>query len=251
MSIASLLCDNYERRARLRPALLVALPAIMGIVSCFPSFTVSYALLAILIACGAVALVAQLGRDRGKVLEPRLFALWGGKPTTQLLRHSTKHLPDATRERYHNKLQALVPGIVLPSRLLEGIEPAAADSVYDSCAQFLREKTRDNSKYPLLYSENVSYGFRRNLWAMKPTGIAFGLAGLVVSGVAAIAGIKDGVVPAVPAAAVLIDALLLAFWMLRITPSWVRLTAFAYAERLLAVCDTIESRTAEVSLNQS
>jgi hypothetical protein len=32
---------------------------------------------------------------------------------------------------------------------------------------------------------------------------------------------------------------MLVWWLLRITSNWVRLAAFAYAERLLGTCDTL------------
>jgi len=41
-------------------------------------------------------------------------------------------------------------------------------------------------------------------------------------------------------AGALLNASLLAWMMLRVSPEWVRLAGIAYAERLLAACDSLE-----------
>ena len=109
------------------------------------------------------ALLTQLGRDAGKNKEKGLWDSWGGKPTTQLLRHRDHQLDPNTKSRYHAKLAAIVPGIRMPSPEEEAQDPQAADHVYDSCVKYLIQKTRDHKQFPLLFHENVSYGFRRDL----------------------------------------------------------------------------------------
>ena len=39
----------------------------------------------------------------------------------------------------------------------------------------VREETRDHTAYPLLFSENITYGFRRNLAGLKPTALVCNL----------------------------------------------------------------------------
>src|SRR5262249_46640777 len=109
-----------------------------------------------------------------------------------------------------------------------------------SCADFLREKTRDKERFPLVHAANREYGFRRNLWGMKPAAIALGVVSLAATIVPAF---TDRIsLPAEPLrmiAAAGAQAALVVFWVLRITPEWVRSTGFAYAERLLAACDSL------------
>lgn len=238
MPFSSLLPDEYERRARLTPALLVSLPPTLAVVCWFPNLSWPQ-LTSALVLPAFLALLAQTGRDRGKMLEPDLFRRWGGKPTTQLLRYRSSLLADSTRERYHRKLQECIPGIQLPSPIIEATDPQEADSIYDSCALFLREKTRNKKDFPLVFSENVSYGMRRNLWGMKPAGIALSIAGVTASMLATILETKPGHIAAFPAVATLANSLMLTFWLVRITPEWVRVPAFSYAERLLAACDSL------------
>ncbi|MBA4105113.1 MAG: hypothetical protein C0485_05090 [Pirellula sp.] len=107
-------------------------------------------------------LAAQLGRDLGKQKEPELWLAWGGKPTTQLMRHRDRQLDAITKQRYHNKIAHLIP-ITIPTPDVEMAEPGIADDTYDSCVIWLISRTRSTSNYPLLFKENVNYGFRRNL----------------------------------------------------------------------------------------
>ena len=80
--------DTYTRRARLYPALLVALPLGLATLAWFPEGLAGWGTLWGLVTwSGATALLAQVGRDKGRVKEPGLFEQWGGKPTTRMLRH--------------------------------------------------------------------------------------------------------------------------------------------------------------------
>jgi hypothetical protein len=185
------------------------------------------------------ALLAQLGRDRGKSKEPQLYQQWGGKPTTQLLRQRDKYLDPHTKARYHGKLGVLIPGIQLPTADEEANAPGAADAIYDSCVLYLREKTRDRDKFRMVYQENVNYGFRRNLWGMKQAGVFLSFISLVACVLALIVNYASPT-EWVAIAGALLNASLLAWMMLRVSPEWVRLAGIAYAERLLAACDSLE-----------
>jgi len=55
----------------------------------------------------------------------------------------------------------------LPSAQEEADDPAKADAFYGRCGAWLRENTRDTKKFNILFNENVTYGFRRNLFALK------------------------------------------------------------------------------------
>jgi hypothetical protein len=233
--------DRYTIRARLAPALLVALPIGLATFAWFPDgVRIWGAVWAFIAWSGGTALLAQIGRDAGRRKEPSLFEMWGGKPTTRMLRHRETQNASIL-ERRHKKLKALIRNVKLPTTAEEAAEPAAADSVYESCAAFLRERTRDHNKFPLVFEENCSYGFRRNLLGLKPVGLALAVAG----------GIAVATVPlAAPAARVGdrlavvvisggVNLLLTLGWLFIFTPSWVRVPADAYAERLLGAIESL------------
>lgn len=235
----SLFSNEYERRARLKPTLLVCLPPTLAATCWFADLSAPQALTGLLVYCGLTALLSQLGRDQGKRKEPWLFEKWGGKPTSQLLRHRSSYLGADTRQRYRRALADLVPQLSLPTVQAEQSDPNAADATYDSCAAALRERTRDTSRFPLVFAENINYGFRRNLWGMRSAGVGLSIVGLVASVGAAIAKSVDGWPPALAVVASALNGLMLVWWILRINPDWVRLAAFAYAERLLASCEVL------------
>jgi len=237
--------DAYNIRARLAPMLLVLLPAALAGISWFPPEAKWQA--AIAGVGGTLALgvlFAEMGRDLGKKKEQHLYKLWGGKPSTQLLSFRASNLNSLTLKRYHEILQRVRRDLRLPSsQEAELADTASADKVYESCGDFLRRETRDKTKFPLLFETNISYGFRRNLWAMKPA--AIGIA--VLSGAAC--GIRvytlalgSGSAMPIPTVSSVLILLLLVWWAVRISPSWVKPIAFAYAAQLLEACQTLEDR---------
>lgn len=231
--------DTYSLKARLWPVLLHFLPLGLAVIAWFPEKFAGWGLLlGVATPCGLTALLTELGRDQGKKKEPWLFERWGGMPTTQLLRHRDSTLDANTKTRYHKKLGVLIPDIQMPSPRKEKASPLAADQVYESCGRFLRQRTRDKQQFPLVFKELVSYGLRRNLWGMKPSGLLVALIGLVASIVPFVATLSDRVPPAAVVASIL-NLFLLVWWALRITPDWVRLAGFAYAHALLAACEIL------------
>lgn len=246
IDIATLVSDPYNRKARLQPALLVMLPALVMAFPLVPALESRWAaIVGLIVYCGGAMLLTQLGRDRGKTLEQALFNHWGGKPSVALLRHSDSRLPKQTKNRYRDFLQRNVPGLCLPTAEQETQSPAAADEAYEAAGWWLRAQTRDHKAFALLFEENMNYGCRRNLWAMKPAALAFDLVVLVA--VVAVILIKrkatmlatfSTVHLAIWLGLAVATAHLLAF-ILIVRRSWVRLPADAFAEQLLAACDVL------------
>ena len=163
----------------------------------------------------------------------------GGIPTIMLLRHRDQTIEAPTKARYHHILSKMIPDVDLPSKQKEIENPSEADEVYASCTEFLKEATRDHVKFSLVFQENSNYGFRRNLWGMRAAGLVVSAIGTVACGAVFVYRLRQ---PAnawlVSAVSALISAVLLFLWTCRFTPSWVRMTAFAYARQLLAACDS-------------
>ena len=233
--------DEYTRNARLKPAFLIALPIALTVaVLGFKQSATEGTLFGLASSLGFTFLLSQLVRDRGKAREPWLFQRWNGKPTTAMLRHGDTRLNVHTRARYHKRLSEMLPEISLPTAELEKANPAEADATYASCGDYLLSKTRDKERFQLLFQENVNYGFRRNLWAMKPVGIAISILSLAALAlVTQIEARADAVPWFANLTAIAIVALLLAWWVVRITPSWVKIVGDAYALRLLASIDEL------------
>ena len=202
-------------------------------------------LLGIISTGGGTALLAQIGRDRGSKKQSALWAGWGGSPTTRLLRFQDSR-NRVILTRWRAKLERLW-GQALPTEEEEARDPAGADQQYEAAISFLREATRDTSKFPLVFAENVNYGIRRNLWGLKPYGVVVAALAsvaawslfLLSAGLPTAEPWLDTVVTNPEGATItrlvgsLFNTTAVAVWLFVITPAWVRTAAEAYAQRLL------------------
>jgi hypothetical protein len=235
------LFDHYSFRARLQPALLTLLPAAFGIFAWTGSGAKwQSALWTLFGTVGGTFFLAILARNLGKRLEPSLWDSWGGSPTTQLLRHTGTGNP-VLRERWHKFLSKLL-GKPLPTLQEEQADAKAADYVYNAGIKLLINKTRDVKKFHLLYKENVQYGYCRNLLAMRPMGLGFCLLGSAACLAAGLWNAHVGDSKVYPWVCLAADLMFLVWWIFTINPAWVKVPAFAYAERLLESVENISLR---------
>ncbi len=242
--------DVYDLRARVLPMLLCLLPALLALWSVFgdqqPWWKNGASLL---LACGIIFLLSRIARDAGKRIENRLFEAWSGPPSTQLLRHRDTKLDVHSKRRLHEQLGTLT-GLRFPTAKGEAQDPSKADEVYRSASKWLISKTRDTNRFPLLFKENIHFGFQRNALGLRWVGTTIALATSLI--LAAHVGIVSTLPPYLDVAAaqkmtsamslaMLVAIALLAVWVFAITPSAARRTAFAYAERLLEAAETLAS----------
>ncbi|HXP51353.1 MAG TPA: hypothetical protein VN922_15455 [Bacteroidia bacterium] len=227
--------DKYTIKARLYPSFLVLLPAfVMSIYYITDLEKYIHYFTAVIVVGLFTFLLSQLGRDKGKLKEPELHKFFGGKPTTQILRHNNSHIDSITKRRYHDILLQKIPGIQIPTLQEENQNKNNADAIYESCVKFLISKTRDTKKFNLLFKENINYGFRRNLWGMKTWALFLLFCCLVLHSYIMTSHFtvfnqfanKDiGLFTYF-----LFNTL---FWLIIVNKDWIRIPAFAYAERLI------------------
>lgn len=103
----------------------------------------------------------------------------GGMPSVILLRRNDSVLTENTKERYR-KFLARKLAVVAPNPELELDNQQINDAFYEQCGNWLRENTRDVKKFDLLFSENVTYGFRRNLFGLRRLAIGLNLITVVL-----------------------------------------------------------------------
>ena len=235
--------DSYTLQARLMPTYIVLLPVAVGLQVWLPEGAILERLGTILVAPAPLAiLLAQLGRDRGYRLQKQLWTSWGGVLTTQMLRHRRTEGNPVMQQSYHAYIERLFPNLTIPTSEEENANPQAADRVYEAATRQLIAATRDRDRFPLIYKENVNYGFRRNLWGLRPLGLILSIGGAVICLVRWLLS-ADPVAPPsqnidwfLACGACLVMASLWVFWIKR---SWVRIPAEAYAERLFESCELL------------
>jgi hypothetical protein len=243
--------DAYERKARLYPALLALLPLIVTftLLNSTNASSLSRAV-SIAASCGGLFLMTNVCRELGGRLEVKLYREWGGKPTTQLLRHRDKRIEGATKKRYHAFLAARI-NEPFPDKQQEEQNPDNADEIYQSGVRWLLSHTRPNGNkdFDLIFNENVAYGFRRNALGIKPFGLiaSFGSTCWILAHEGVLAGTTQyffdpAAFRQMPEAAIVslaVSISLIFIWTFFLTKACTRSAAFTYAEMLLRACDSI------------
>lgn len=231
--------DRYERQARLKPALLALLPALVTLAVWQPRvWTVLSGLVSLLAGCGLTFLMAKVARYRGQIVQHALVTRYCGRMTEVFLRHRDPSLGSATKARYHAFLTSR--GLPMPTPDEERTAPRDADSHYRAAVDWLLEVTRNEKDYPLVKDELIDYGFRRNLLGLKSVGILVAAGVLVVHlwlAVANFGGDENRFWTATAVAVAM--AGVLSAWTFVVRMAFVEDASRSYAVRLLAACDVI------------
>jgi hypothetical protein len=225
--------DAYSLRAQWAPVLTAILPVVFAACASVPELaSFKGATGGGLLVAGLPPILAQFSRNRGKALEPKLWAEWGGKPTTRLLRHRDKSIAEPTKARYFETLRAA--GIVRPTPEQEAADPAAADAQYESAGDWLRRHTRHPKPGDLVSAKNASYGFARNALGLRWIGLTLAIATMAAVGTYAVhLHLSATEVSPMVVVAFLVNVGAAALWIFAVSPAWVRSEADAYAVALL------------------
>jgi hypothetical protein len=204
---------------------LAALPAIVllgtGLVD--PQHAASV----LAMALGAVGIViCGLIRDAGRRRQSDLWRDWGGSPTLRRLRWRAATDTSVVR-RLHGRVESVTKE-ALPNLAEETADPESADRRYNEATAALRELTRPRKDFPLVFEENVEYGFRRNCLGIRPIALAVALSIMAASVILVLSGDDAS---RFWAAAVTGATAAVGWWRL-ITPDWVRSAGEVYADRL-------------------
>jgi hypothetical protein len=222
--------DAYNLRARLAPAGLAAMPALVLLGGGLASPTELASIAAM--ACGGIGIVvAGLARESGRRLQPRLWRSWGGSPTLHRLRWRSGEDTEQLARRHAGLSE--VAGFAMPTADEEKTDPLGADARYEEATGLLRNLTRRREMYPLVFAENVEYGFRRNCLGLRPAGLAIALGNAVIGVVLALsADNRFWLAAAVGTIAAL-------WWWRAVTSAWVRRAAELYADQLIGSIEIV------------
>lgn len=159
--------DAYSIRARLFPAIIAAAPALaaLTLLISWSTFGLSNAIasLGILVLLFAIA---DFSRARGRAIETKLYERYNGIPSITMFRRNDDTINSGSKDRYRTFLAEKL-GVAVPSAEDERNHQLVADEFYSQCGVWLRQSTRNTKEFPLLFGENVTYGFRRNLLGVK------------------------------------------------------------------------------------
>ncbi|MCA6119274.1 hypothetical protein J6524_31015 [Bradyrhizobium sp. WSM 1738] len=230
--------DKYTLYARLFPAVIAAAPAIALAWTVIAGKEVR---LVQAIAGTALAVLlmvfADIARRRGKAIEPRLIARMGGLPSITMLRHRDPTFDAPTKARMHAFLAEKLAEAA-PTAEQEAAAPEAADGFYTRAGNWLREHTRNKKKFDILFNENITYGYRRNLFALKWPALILNI--LIVVGTAVYWWVQQGPLDLLP---VFVIAFLHAAYLATFsTRSALEEASRTYARQLLLSTESAELR---------
>lgn len=249
--IVAKVTDPYDRQARLYPALLCLLPLFALVTLLYaPNVSALTGVVTLAVSCGGLFLMTNICRELGKRLEERLFNEWGGKPTTQLLRHRNSVVDSITKRRYHSFLATKI-NTKFPDAEQEKTDPTKADEAYQSGARWLLDHTRPDAgkQFDLLFRDNVTYGFRRNALGIRPLAILVAIGCLIwtlgkehVIGAGGRIFDLSALTQLSPAAiaSLAVSGVMLLVWILFFTKTSMRTSAFSFAQTLLRTCDVLQ-----------
>lgn len=243
--------DAYTVRARLIPGLLAALPIAVTCYAWNPGKILDWnALGAIIVGFGGTILLAFIARDLGKEAEDRLYAKWRGRPTELLLMHSGDMEPEL-RARRHDALRKFFKDVPLPTVEEEATNRAGAMRRWKTLTQLLISRCREQAdKYPLVFEENSNYGMRRNMYGLRPIGIAVSLITTVALGLQLFGKFfAHEMVPPVSLGMEAVNVAMLLAWVFWATESTVRKGAYLYAERLFETLDSSPKQTTVIGFH--
>jgi len=231
--------NTYNIKARVYPLIITLIPIVfVGIIYSFQLKSIYELLISLGITTSLFFLFSQIGRDKGKNLENELWKKWNGTPSTQILRFTNDTLDHHTKKRYHDFLKKKTEIGQELTELFENENLIEADSIYTSWSKYLISKSRDTSKYNLLFQENINYGFRRNLLGLKPIALTIIFLLLIGSfGYSYFISNFELIYSQELLFTGIVLFLSLLFWLLIVNEKWIKYVAFEYAKRLMETID--------------
>lgn len=243
--MTTLLSDQYNRTARLFPAVILLAPILVAACFLIPSIlenSASYNFMTGVVAVILLLVFANYTRKKGQKAQERLIAKWGGLPTELILKgNNTKRVSDDTRKRYIN---FLTNKLKTNSNLMN-VDSGVKSFNIASAVDWLRNNTRGKD-FDLVAKENATYGFYRNLSGVKLEAITIALLMIILSSISHFDCLKNfGLIfpnhmPDVYFYSFLaFDLGYIAFFILFINDDAVRKAGDDYAVALLGCCDTL------------
>nr|WP_314481822.1 hypothetical protein [uncultured Pseudomonas sp.] len=155
--------DTYSLKARVFPAIIAGLPtlALLFIIVPWDHLGISQAVAA-LMGFILVFAFADMARHRGKNIQVKL----GSGETPEQWHRKNSDISETSKNIFRPYM-AIQLKHDAPTATEESFEPTKANDFYRAANAWLRERTRDTQKFSMLFGENITYGFRRNLLGLK------------------------------------------------------------------------------------
>lgn len=168
--------DAYNLKARVFPALIAGLPtlALLFVIVPWDHLGLSH------VIAGAMSVVllfafADLARHRGKSVEAKLAS----NATPEQWHRGNPDVPEGSKDRFRTFVAGQLKQAA-PTAEEERADARRANDFYLTANAWLRARTsQDTRTFAILFGENITYGYRRNLLGLKPISLLVNLIVLV------------------------------------------------------------------------
>ena len=134
----------------------------------------------------------------------------------------------------------MIVGFKTPATAEEHDDRAGDDHWYETVTKFLLENTRDKGRFPLILEENITYGFRRNLYGLKQLALAtIAISIFYLLWLNRIDLLSGSILSNKFITLIVGSIFVTALWVFVVTPAWVREAANDYARQLLMALDNL------------
>jgi hypothetical protein len=159
-----LLFDSYEWRARVLPAVIVSLPAVVTLWSAFlwKDITVGGTTASGIISLAVIYALSTVVRANGVTLQQRLVKQWGGLPSTIIMRWRDSRIGKQLKQKYHDAVVRSL-GLPMPTEREEARDAEKSDELIRQAFDRIRGVLRKDDPHGLWSTHNADYGFHRNL----------------------------------------------------------------------------------------
>ena len=237
--------DAYDLQARHAPVVFAALPIIVVALALIPSLgdaKFSAGSIGLLLFVTLPLVAARIARAAERARQDQLFALWGGMPTTAMLRFSDNRLNPQTKKVYRERLARLGRSFPIPDEDEERRDPAGADIKIGAAMDEVRRRAKEKGN-KTVHRENINFGAARNAFGLKP----FGLGACVIAAIGLVAAILLRKPPAATPLDIVVAMAIVtiaATWMFACTADRVRHHAEASALALFEAIEVLVTRRA-------
>jgi len=218
--------DKYTIKARLLPTFIMILPIIMLLFYSYDKYNYVFIFIMFIFVIILTYAFSYHVRERGKKIEIKQKNIWGGLPTTILLRHRSNFLKT---DDYHKLFKSNF-NITLPSIEEEEENPENADQQYETAITLLKEKTRKNE---ILLNENIDYGFIRNCLGIKTLSLSISTIVFLIFILMYYFDSKTIIINNNALLFIIILISLILWWVFTISKKRLKTSAYNYAKQLL------------------
>lgn len=211
--------DNYELKARIVPGFLLLVSPSVTVISLYrnawPSISLPIFLTIFLIVSVPLS---RYVRQHGKSIQAELWQDWGGSPLAVSLADNPYGISEHLIRRALIRLSKLYPGET-PC----GGSPSQYETVARMAAAYSTE-----SGSPVVTAENIAYGFARNTFGVRRTGISVSAVCAVVLGSYLFCSVQP-----VIWLALTVVLIMLLWWLFGVTEEKVRTAGIQYAKAVI------------------